>query len=319
VSDKRSPCVLEMRGPEGGNLLGFLTAVGALATLADAWPDRVVRLSWMPGLAWYPLLGLEVACSKDDVVTALDQELKKHRGAPEFFGLGDDLPVVRDNFRIFAEHAATAANPTDRRSADFVAAYGSDAVTDDKQRIRDTAFRALGGGQQHFLKSVRELAELTKEQHLRQALFERWEYRDPRPSMRWDPADDRKRAYRSDDPSTSTRFPILTVRGANRLAVEALRCFPTAPQGSRLATTGFAPRGADRGVERFRWPLWDGFLTPNVVRSLLSHPVLWADPLPVERLQLLGVLEILECRRVTDGKYRNFTAAQALVGSGAAS
>ena len=33
-------------GLDGSNPLAFLTAMGTLQTLADAWPDRNVRLGW---------------------------------------------------------------------------------------------------------------------------------------------------------------------------------------------------------------------------------------------------------------------------------
>ena len=135
-------------------------------------------------------------------------------------------------------------------------------------------------------------------------------------ALRWDPFDDRRYAYRSDNPAASRAFPIYTVRGANRLAVEALRCFPTAPQGSRLATAGFAPLGprlAEPAKVSLRWPTWRVFLGLATVKSLLVHPALWQDPLPTDGLSAMGVEEVFECQRRTEGYVRNFTSAYPLL------
>ena len=47
----------ELKGPDGGKLLGFLAALGALAALTEAWPEREIRLSWTQRLVWRPVLG----------------------------------------------------------------------------------------------------------------------------------------------------------------------------------------------------------------------------------------------------------------------
>ena len=62
--------------------------------------------------------------------------------------------------------------------------------------------------------------------------------------------------------------PVRTMRGANRLAVEALPLFPTVPGERHLHTTGFSQRRGE-GV-LFSWPIWEGALSIEVVRSLLS-------------------------------------------------
>lgn len=319
MSPQAPVSVHELHGPDGGKLLGFLAALGTFAVLSDIWSESRPQMSWVFRTGWRPVLGFSKKTSEDEILQALDQELREHANWPEFTQLGDDLPVNVEAFRVFAESAATVASRNNRRWADFAAAWGSDALRD-RENIQDTDFRTMSGaGHQHFLAFVRELALLTGEKHLRSALFAQWTYSDERPSMRWDAVDDRRYAYRSDDPAKSKELPIRTVRGANRLAVEALRCFPTAPQGARLATTGFEPpsrrrRGEKREVS-LRWPIWKGFLAVSTVKSLLTHPCLWRNPLPADQLQEMGVVEIFECRRVTEGYVRNFTPARALLGT----
>lgn len=304
--------VHECRGPDGQNLLGFLAALGALISLSDAWPDRDVRLGWTRRLVWRPVLRVSPPCEQEGLVHALHAELSRHVKAPEFTELGEDLPVPPETFRAFAEGARDRVPVGGRRTADFATAYGSDAITNGKV-IADTSFRTMSGaGHQHFLEFMRRLAVLTDENNLREALFESWRYGDEGPSMRWDPVDDRRYALRADNPAKSSRFPIRTVRGANRLAVEGLRFFPTVPLGRGLATVGFGAPGGD-AERRLRWPIWEEVLAQPMVRSLLTHPDLWGDPLPRDRLLRMGVRQVFECNRRTEGRFRNFSVARPLL------
>lgn len=297
-------------GPDGANLLGFLAAVGTLVTLTHAWPERNVRMSWVRRVAWRPVWHVEADSTEDELLDALYRELARRADAPEFNELGDSLPVEADVFRRSAYRAAESATPSDRRFADFLAAFGCDAVTDREGRIQDTALRAVGGGKQRFLAFMRTLARETTRDHVRAALFELWHYEDGAPSMRWDPADDRRYAYRADNPATSSQFPIRTVRGANRLAIEALPCFPTVPRRRRLETAAFSAVG---GRPAIRWPIWDAWLTVHTLQSLLIHPAL-GTPLDAVPLHAQGVVEVFRSRRITEGQYRNFTPAEALLG-----
>jgi len=152
---------------------------------------------------------------------------------------------------------------------------------------------------------MRELAEGTVAEHLRRALLDPWDYADGRPSLRWDAADYRPHALRAEDPSGD---PIRTMRGANRLAVEALPLFPTVPERGGLSTVAFAD--TDAGTE-VTWPIWSEPLSLDVVASLLAcEDVQKADRSTVVRR---GVAQVFRARRFTDGQYRNFSPAMALL------
>jgi hypothetical protein len=164
-----------------------------------------------------------------------------------------------------------------------------------------------GAGHQHFLGFMRELAIGTGPEHLRGALFEEWNYSDGRPSLRWDAADYRPHALRAEDPSGD---PIKTVRGANRLAIEALPLFPTVPSGRRLRTVGFADRSGETEVT---WPVWSEALDLATVRSLLACAEI-QEPEPDRReMMQRKVAQVFRARRFTEGKFRNFSPARALV------
>ncbi len=305
MTANRSTSGLLLNGLDGGNPLGFLAAIGALRIATEANSSANWRMSWEEqGGHWSPILLGEKVLMQDDLIELLIPALTKMKDA---FGFADDLTINCEEFRQVAQSAYNAAYLTDRHYADFIAAFGCDSlpISAKNSRIQDTALRTMSGaGHQHFIGFMRELVGSTKREHLYTSLFEPWQYSDPKPSLRWDPLDDRRYALRWKEPSGD---PVRTMRGANRLAVEALPLFPTAPGERRLHTTGFLQRRGEDVL--FSWPIWEGALNIEVVRSLLSLAEL-QKPLPDrKRLLALGVVEVYRSQRITIGKYRNFTSA----------
>lgn len=297
-------------GLDGGNPLAYLAALGALRTTSLMWPERKAWLHWSNAQGgWRPLLTLTGEIDRDDWLTAVAQSLRDKSGQTAF-SLADDLTVPCSAYKTAATTAVANMVAGDRRQADFLAAFGSEAVESEVNgkktgQISDTAFRTMSGaGHQHFLGFMRELAEVTEVEHLRHAIFEAWSYTDPGPSMRWDPSDDRRYALRWLQPSGD---PAKTVRGANRLAIEALPLLPTAPVKKRLETTGFTQQKG-RGVV-WTWPIWSAPVGLDVVRSLMTLPELQKDEPNRHALLAMGIAEAYRCQRITQGKYRNFTPA----------
>jgi hypothetical protein len=170
--------------------------------------------------------------------------------------------------------------------------------------VQDTAFRTMSGaGHQHFIGSMHELAICTDREHLRRTLLAAWDYGDGKPTLRFDPLDDRRYALRWNDPSSDG---IRTMRGANRLAIEALPLLPTCPVGQRLATTGF------NAFKFWTWPVWESWLSLDVTRTLLALDELQQETPNRRVLFARGVREIFRCERITVGKFRNFTPASAV-------
>jgi hypothetical protein len=223
--------------------------------------------------------------------------------APEFNDLGADLPVPAPAFIKLAGRARNQASPADRSTADYCVSFGSEAFADGDM-IGDTGLRTMSGaGHQHFLEFMREILRTTTADHIRSALFETWTYSDPRPSMRWDPQDDRRYALRASDPAGG-QSPITTVRGANCLAIQCLPCFPTAPVNGEVRTRGFY---RDRSRVTFCWPIWDTPITINCLQSLLGHAEIVEERPSKGVLRPLGVIEVFHSRRLTVGRFRNFT------------
>ena len=258
------------------------------------------------GARWRPIWSLAGELTDDEFVAALQADLVSRRKAPEFTMLGDRLPTSPEKFRAFAKLAVASASPDERIMADFAAAFGCEALTNQKgEAIQDTAFRTVNTGQQRFLTAIREVHEVSIDQ-VREALFGPWRYRDNKPALRWDPVDARDGAVCGTDPS---KTEILTVRAANALASEALRFFWCAPRAGGLVTTGFSKKD---GAIHFSWPIWTDSISPDVLRSLLAHPELVKDEPNRIQLRTMSVAMVCRARRTETGnqfRYRNFAPA----------
>ena len=298
-------------GIDGANPLGFLAALGTLRTLAGN--VDTFRLHWTKHAnAWRPVLTTEKAIEPDDLVEQLHSKLAASIPG-NVFSLGDNPSVPLDVFRAYAKTAVQAAFDGNRTRADYAAAFAGEFPPSDKDdRVPDTALRTMSGaGHQHFIKFMRNFIEQTRPGHLHKALFETWRYDDPIQNMtlRWDPSDDSRYALRWSDPSGDPdRKSIGSMWGANRLAIEALPLFPTLPTRRQLETTGFHTEGARR--THWTWPIWDEPVGLGTVRSLLDMADLHRSDRPGVQPQGLGargIVEVYRSRRLTTGKFRNFT------------
>ncbi len=292
-------------GLDGGSLLGFLAALGTLRTVALADPRSDWRMRWVEQEAmWLPEISSRRAIASNELVDLLMSALRLEL-TPEF-DFDKNLTVSPERFRNVAREAQCRALKDDRRYADFLAAFGCEALTTDKREIQNTGFRTMSGvGHQHFLGTMKQLVEKTSASDLRRSLFKRWTYPDRRLGLRWDPHEDRRYALRWANPSGSDGVP--TMRGANRLAIESLPLYPTVPMGSCLKTTGFTQ---EDGTVWFSWPLWGCSIGIDLVRSLLALSGIQRLEPDRPKLHARGVVEIYRSRRTTNGRYRNFSSAR---------
>lgn len=299
---------IELIGLDGRNLLGYLAALGTLRVLTLAEPETAVRMRWIDKGWWRPVVHHPRINTGEELVRAVEAKVCGESSINPAWGIGKDLTLARIGFARHLRAQASAATLDLRGAADFLTAFGSDVLGTGakKELMSDTEFRTMSGaGHQHFLGFMTELASGCRTEHLARALLGPWDYADDRPSLRWDPADYRPHALRADDPSGD---PIKTMRGANRLAIEALPLFPTAPEGRRIRTVAFRDR--ERKTE-VTWPIWIEPLSLSAAASLLaSEDVQKADRSTMTRR---GIAQVFRARRFTDGKYRNFSPAKAVL------
>lgn len=307
-------------GLDASNPLAFLAALGALRTLSLSRTTGRVSMSWQAaGGAWQPAVRASGGTwSREGILEALDQSL----GAPADFRAftlspdldaepgtwQDKLRVPPEAYRAFLIAVQDSATADSRYAADFAACWSSEVCTIG-DGVQDTSFQ-FTAGQQKFLSMARQLIEVTGRADLERSLFEPWRYTDPGPSMRWDPVDEaRQYALQWYDPTNASRNPVVAMRGANRLAIEAIPLFPSVPIGHRLQTAGFAKLGRR---EVFTWPIWSGWLTVEVVPSLLCLPALQEQRPDRTALGAMGVVEVYRSQVVMpSGRYRCFTPARA--------
>lgn len=299
---------LVLGGLDGANPLAFLAALGALRGLTLAWPTQRVCMFWGSQDAWRPHLNVDdVPLSEEKVLEGLEQFLLMRPGH-KALNIGDNLKIGVELFRHEAKEAAEESSPDDRARADFVAAFGCDAVHDGKGSITDTALRTMSGaGHQHFLKTIRDLGEKATRESLKRCLFGPWTRQDSRLSLRWDPEDDRRYALRFRNPTASGEQP-RTEWGANRLAFEAIPLLPVMPLSHGVATTGFT--GQDSRDTFWSWPIWELPVDLDTVRTMLALRELQESTPSRGELAARGIREVYRSQRLTVGKYRNFTPAR---------
>jgi len=302
-------------GIDGANPLGFLAALGVLRTLASTSED--VRLHWRKHAnAWRPVLATREPLEPDALVAQLVAGLARKAGEDVLLP-ADNPSVPLEVFRGHAQAAIEAAWNGDRTRADFAAAFAGEYPPDKEGKVPDTALRTMSGaGNQYFIKFMRNFIAQTQPEHLRKALFEDWRYDDPvqNMSLRWDPSDDNRYALRWSNPSGDPdRKSIGSMWGANRLAIEALPLFPTMPTRRQLETIGFHTEGARR--THWTWPIWNAPAGLDTVRSLLDMADVHRSDRPgatPQGLAARGIAEVYRARRLTTGKFRNFTMGMAV-------
>lgn len=305
-SSQGSPLILN--GIDGGNPLGFLSALGTAILTRSVCRDT--RFSWcLEDGAWRPALQ---GCGTDTAwfIEQLLGAVKAASMAP--FEIDNKLPFPVELFEHGLKEAQRTASPTDRRMADFLVAFGSE-VNPDKDVFRDSRFRMVRSGDsagQGLPSYARAIRDATNYAALERTLFVPWNYQDDGFSLRWDPIEDQRYALRWRNPSKSNRKDGPgTMIGANSLAVEALQWYPTMFQGNRLATTGFHRDSGNRVW--FTWPIWDQSISLDTVRSLLALSDLHSTQPPRTQLAKRGIVEIYHSQRIQQSQYySNFTSAR---------
>ncbi|MGZ0709611.1 type I-G CRISPR-associated protein, Cas3-extension family [Coraliomargarita sp. W4R53] len=301
MSDKTHSIILT--GLDGSNPLGYLAALGTFRIISHALETKP-QLTWTTqGGAWKPEIILKKALTDNQLIELLNDQLGKMIDHPVFtFAKNPAVPAIKFT-KLAADLILQGQIENDLRGLEFLAAFGSDGITDEKGLIQDTALRTMSGaGHQHFLKFMNDIAKNTNVSQLKEALFGPWAYSDTGPSLRFDPGDDRRYALRWKNPSSDAS---TSVRGANRLAIEGLPMFPTTPKGSLLETTGFT--GHKSNNTYWTWPIWDAEINLDMIKSLLSLEEMTKSKPNATVLKARGITAIFRSQRITVGKFRNFT------------
>jgi hypothetical protein len=313
-------------GLEPDNLLAVLALLGLLRALEAA--DRAgTAAALRPRAAWdiehpplRPVLHLARPATRAEVLDAAAAGLAT-LAADHAFGGRADLDHARSEAR---DLLAAAAGSATRQRADLLAALMSDAAVKDAKDpaaapVDPTPLCLLfGQGHQHFLDRLASVpgtaappprgrgkaaVTLSAAECLGEALFKPWHRDDPTFAFRWDPAEDVRYALLAGDP-TDPAYKAGTQHGANRLAAVGLAALTLVPQRRAGRVRPAILGGAwDAHGFSFAWPVWRAPATLAAVRALLGHPGLRTPG----ALAHLGVDHVLIARRISVGKFMNFT------------
>lgn len=315
-------------GFEPDNLLAFLALLGLLRALEASDRGRDEGDALRPRAAWdvdapplRPCLYLARVTAQEDLIERALQGIEALVPAYDFGGQ-KDLNYDRKESREMLKRAASAAKRNDRDCVDLLSALMSDAAIKEEKKdpvIDPTPVCLLfGQGHQHFLDRLasvpREPVPSRKKakskgaaaQCLEEALFAPWQRSDDTFSFRWDPEEDVRYALMAGDP-TDSAFKSGTQHGANRLAAIGLSVLTLAPEvrAGRVRPSIIGGRAGRDGFS-FAWPIWREPATLAAIRAMLSHPKLRE----VAGLAHLGVDHVLVARRISVGKFMNFSRAR---------
>jgi len=319
-------------GLEPDNLLAFLALLGLLRALEATDRERPEGGKLRPRAAWdidmpplRPKLFLARGATPEEVTESAAKGLET-LAATHDFGGKNDLNHSRAECRELLEKEAKAARLDARERADLLAALMSDAAIkgDKKEPIDPTPLCLLfGQGHQHFLDRLacvprepappprgkgKKAVSLSASECLAEALFQPWHRDDPTFSFRWDPEEDVRYALMAGDP-TDSAYKMRTQHGANRLAAVGLAELTIVPE-TRAGRVRPGIIGGASGADgfSFAWPIWRDPVTLSAIRALIAHP----DLRKPDALKHLGVDHVVVARRISVGKFMNFSRARPL-------
>lgn len=313
-----------LEGLDPDNLLAFLALLGLLRAIETADFTLYPRAAWdIDTPPPRPKLILAKAVTREEVTENAAKGIEVISSCHDF-GNRKDLNYSRDECRALLAQEAKSARFDRRERVDLLAALMSDAaIKDNKAEPVDPTPLCLlfGQGHQHFLDRFsgvprepappprgkgKKTVSISAAECLGEALFQSWRRSDPTFSFRWDPEEDVRYALKAGDPTDTAHNPG-TQHGANRLATVGLGILTIVPE-KRAGQVRPSLIGGASGTGGFSlaWPIWRGPATLSAIRALLAHP----DLRKTYALAHLGVDHVMVARRISVGKFMNFSRAR---------
>jgi hypothetical protein len=323
-----------LEGLEPDNLLAFLALLGLLRSLEAIDRELPENERLYPRACWElytpplrPMLSVWHPIPREKVAEIAARGLAALAANHDFGEWNrSDLNYTRSEARTILDEMARAATVSARGRADLLASLMSDAATKEDKNLNADPIAPtplcllFGQGHQHFLERLRKVpseaappqrgkgkaaVQLSAEECLSEALFAPWHRSDSTFSFRWDPEEDVRYALMAGDPADQT-YKYGTQHGANRLAAVGLAVLTIVPE-TRAGRIRSSVLGGSSGRDgfSFTWPIWKEPATLSAIRSMLGHP----DLLKVNGLSHLGVDHALTAKRISVGKFMNFTRA----------
>jgi hypothetical protein len=304
-----------LNGLEGSNPIGALASFGLLRMSSRINEMKGTRLGWKirngrdsPTDEALAVLDVPDPINEEKLIELIYNSVQGHYDENIFgWDKRGDKKTNSKNFKSRIEELNENASSDEREEIDYFSAYGSEVATDEDGNIKKTLFYMISG-QQTFFITTRKIYDVVakKREKISEALFGPWKYEDDVHSLGWDPQTTRLHAYRNTDPSPEN---LQSNAGVIWLALQALPLFPSVPyqssrsKGAILKTTGFK---RDGGNDTFLWPIWEGFVGIDTLKTLLSSQELANGANSREALEGRGVVSVYKCVRLEGEKGRVF-------------
>jgi len=308
-----------LEGLEPDNLLAFMAMLGLLRSLEEVKPKWHPRIYWTVNqLPLRPALRVPRSTDKSTIAETTAKGLAILSKSHKFSGAKKLALSPTEATRKLRQ--AADRTKYNGYAAELWSSLVSDAAITHDGKAEPTPLCLMSGqGRQYFLSRLESVPQLnippkrgngliiSEADCLSEALFAPWQRPDATDSFRWDPYEDVRHALRARDPTdVSTRDK--TQHGANRLAAIGLSVLTVTPR-RRLSNIKLSVVGGEReigGGFTFRWPIWREPVSLAGIRALLGHPGLGDH----EANTTLGVVEVRRARRISSGKFMNFTRAE---------
>lgn len=319
-----------LEGLEADNVLAFLALLGVLRALEAVDKERSDSEKWLPRVAWdtkkpplRPVLFVQSPVETSEVSQRVADGVAMLQVAYDFNSRKDLNHSEKEARELLMEKLDGDFDPDTMTL--FEALFSDAAIkTNKKDPVVDPTPLCLlfGQGHQHFLERLasipKELAPpprgrgkqakpVTAEECLTETLFKPWHRTDPTDSMRWDPEEDVRYALMAGNP-TVPAYKSGTQHGANRLAVIGLAALTLVPEKRAGQVRPVILGGSYKDGFSLSWPVWSAPASLSAIRGMLAHPGL----LKPKMLTHLGVEYVLSAKRISNGKFMNFTRASVL-------
>jgi hypothetical protein len=305
-----------LTGLPSNNPLGYLACLGVLIIL-DKYNKGTI--SWVHRGS-KSIAQVDCFESEEELLDFLLNALKNN--AEPLYSLclpfAEKGKITKFSPSCYAEIGSVLKDQKDFRALELLVALATDTIiTEDKGKLfckSSSLYMAKGDSWQCLLNTVNAI-NLTRER-LRVSLFGPWDYEDFYGTSNWDYSDlqDFALIAKTDvktKPSKKLKIEKLepkarSMAGAVALAWEGLSLFPVFPQQNKaIYTVGFSN---DQSL--FHMPIWEGQLSKDCVRTILSNPDLYVED---SQIWSRGVVRIFRARRKPHNKSVKFKLASALV------
>lgn len=287
--------IIELTGLCEDILRDHLAALGCLDWITSLFPEHHPKLAW-DCASGHPYLHTSQPLPQDWVIRLLDGIQLWRTIQPNPLGHGKIEAISHPTLRGLLNQAA------DERITRFYCGISSQLFNEGSGRrselIIESANRSVLKGADDLLSDKRRPLNLAAD------LAGTGAKREVNNTSRWHPSEYQPAAHAATDPKENKHQDWV---GLNVLALFGTSFYPVLDTAKSRVTAGF--RRLNR-INEFSWPSWEHPLSIDEVRALITHPLLYREPVASTTLYAFGIQRIWRSRKFSpDGKNDYFSTA----------